>query len=388
MNLIGARLRDSRGMVLISSLAILSALLALGIGARVMLQNDYRTLANLRGSTEAFYYAAAGLEWSKNEIARIAAFPPAPQNQTQSFASGNFAVSFLSSVVSDPLTARIVVRSTGTQGNSSHTVQAQLAKAYDLADAALVLRGNAARINLSGGEIFVSGFDHDPANGNSLPRAKSRSAISVADDAMSALLNQGMENLPANALESANNSATESSEDLPASVVTQLANDLCGAPGAILQSIPSGGNLAVENQLWGSSSTPQLRCIEGLPTSGDAVSIMENVSGAGILVVRNADLVLTDSFHWEGLIIVTGQEVGFRTTGLSSKEIIGAVMIAETGTPGSGTTILDIQGNFRLLFSRLALARTAQLIPNTTLSSLYSALPLTISQDYWRTVSP
>src|SRR5581483_8935513 len=51
-----------RGMVLMSCLTILAVLLAVGLGTRVMIKNDYQALANLRGGTEAFYYSAAGIE--------------------------------------------------------------------------------------------------------------------------------------------------------------------------------------------------------------------------------------------------------------------------------------------------------------------------------------
>ena len=46
---VGKRLQASHGMVLMSALTILTVLLAVGIGIRVMLQNDYRVLSNLRG---------------------------------------------------------------------------------------------------------------------------------------------------------------------------------------------------------------------------------------------------------------------------------------------------------------------------------------------------
>lgn len=390
MKIGGEQLRDSHGMVLMSSLAILSVLLAVGIGVRVMLQNDYRVLANLRGGTEAFYYSAAGVEWSKNEIAGITAFPPAPPNQTKAFASGGFAVSFLSPVTAGPLTARVVVRSVGTAGSSSHVLQAQQSKTYDLADGALVLRGNAARIDLNPTGIFISGIDHDPANGTPLSAAKSRNAISVADDTVRDLLLQALGNPPqAGVLDSASDvPAIALSGYLPASVVSQLANDLCASAGAVSQSIPSSGSLSLENQVWGSLSSPQLRCIEGLATANDALILAGNVSGAGILVVKNADLILTGSFHWEGLIVIVGEEVGLKTVGSASKELIGAALVSETGTPGSSTAILDIQGSLRLLFSRQALKQSAQLIPSATLNNTYAALPWFISQDYWRTASP
>jgi hypothetical protein len=118
------------------------------------------------------------------------------------------------------------------------------------------------------------------------------------------------------------------------------------------------------------------------------VNLTGNVSGVGIMVVNNADLIVTGSFRWEGLVIVTGQDISLKTTGSSSKELIGGVLVNETGTPSSGTATLDIQGSFRALFSRQALREVAQLVPSITLASTYSALPAFIAQDYWRTVSP
>jgi len=387
MNTNGERTLNSRGMVLVTCLTILSALLAVGIGIRVMLQNDFRVLANLRGGTEAFYYSSAGLEWSKNEIAGVTAFPPAPPNQSKSFASGGFAVTFSSPAVTGPLAARIVVRSVGTTGTSSHTVQAQLTKTYDLADGAVALRGNAAGVNFSGTGIFISGADHDSTKGNPLPAAKSRNAISTSNDTIRDLVTQALGD--PSILDSASTiPALAASEYLSPGIVTQLANGLCAAPGVSLHSISSSGSLTFENQLWGSPSSPQLHCIQGLSTAGDSVNLTGNVSGVGIMVVNNADLIVTGSFRWEGLIIVTGQDIGLKTTGSSSKELIGGVLVNETGTPDSGAATLDIQGSFRALFSRQALREVAQLVPSAALASTYSALPALIAQDYWRTVSP
>jgi hypothetical protein len=383
-------IRNSNGMVLMSALMILSVLLAVGIGIRVMLQNDYRVLANLRGGTEAFYYSAAGLEWSKDELAGDPVFPPAPVGQAKTFASGGFGVSFLPPVLVDPLTARVVVRSVGTMGNSSQVLQAQLSRRYDLSDGALALRGNAARINLATGATFISGIDHDPLNGNVLPEAKPRNAVTFSDDALKDLFLQAVGNPPpAGVLESATDvPAIASSSYLPAAVITQLANDLCAAPGVSLHPVPAGESVVFENQLWGSQLSQQLHCVEGAPGSGDAASFAGNVSGVGILVVKDADIILTGTFRWEGWVIVTGQEVGLKVSGSTSKEVLGAVLVNETGSPGSSTAILDIQGNLRLLFSRTTLRRSAQLIPNTTLTNAYAALPTFVVQEYWRSVSP
>jgi hypothetical protein len=175
---------------------------------------------------------------------------------------------------------------------------------------------------------------------------------------------------------------------LPGSVISQLAGGLCGSPGVSITSIPNDGKLVLENQSWGTQTSPQLRCIEGLPMSGDGLTLNGTNTGAGILIIKDAELILSGSFHWEGLIIITGGEVALKVLGSSSKEILGGVIVNETGSPESTTPILDVQGNLRMLFSRQALARAAGLVPMPILGNTYAALPSVISQQYWRTVSP
>jgi hypothetical protein len=377
---------NSTGMVLASCLTILSVLLALGIGIRVMLQNDFRILANLRSSTHSFYYSVAGIEWSKNEIAEIDAFPPAPANQTKQFANGAFDVTFSAPAVIGPLTARLTVRSIGTAANATHIIEAQLTKSYELSDAALAIRGNPARALLSGGEILISGADHDQTNGIARSGAKPRLAISAASETVREFLFQSIED--PGVLDSASLTPTIGQSDyLPATFVNQLAADVCSLPTASLHPIPTTGTLTVGDQIWGSQSSPEIHCVDGLSATGDSIDIAGNVSGAGILVVKNADLVLSGFFHWQGLVIVSGQEVGLRTMGSGTKEVLGAAVLNETGAPASTTAIIEVQGRLRLLFSREALKRAAELIPTPTLTSAYTNLPSLLSQNYWRNVA-
>jgi hypothetical protein len=390
MNSSRKRLKNQYGLVLVSSLTILTLLLVIGIGVGVMLQNDYRVLANLRGGTEAFYVAVAGLEWSKDEIARTTTFPPAPVDQKKNFVGGEFAISFISPVVVGPLAAKVVVRSVGTIGSSSHVLQAQLTKTYDLADAALGIRGNASSVNFSGNSIFISGVDHDSSTGNPVPGTQGRHAVSTSDDTLRGLVIQAMGNPPQQGILDSDSAVPSigTSNLVPPTIINQLAGGLCSAPGVSVTSIPSDGSLILENQAWGTPASPQLRCIEGLPTSGDGVTLSGAISGAGILIIKDADLILTGDLRWEGLIIITGSEVGLKVIGSSSKEILGAIIVNESGSPGSTTAILDIQGNLRMLFSRQALSRAAGLIPTPILDNTYAMLPSVISQQYWRTLGP
>jgi hypothetical protein len=289
-----------------------------------------------------------------------------------------------------PLKATVVVRSVGNIGSSSHVLQAQLTKTYDLVDAAIGIRGNASRVNFSGNSIFISGVDHDPSTGNPVPGAQGRHAVSTSDDTLRGLVTQAMGNPPQQGILNSDTAvpAIATSNLISQNIINQLAGGLCSSPGVSLTSISSDGNLILENQAWGTLASPQLRCIEGPPTSGDGVTLSGVITGAGILIIKDADLILTGTFRWEGLIIATGSEVGLKVIGSGSKEILGGVLINETGSPGNKTAILDIQGNLRMLFSRQALDRAAGLIPAPVLEKVYAALPSAISQQYWRTVSP
>jgi len=384
------RFDDQRGMVLYSSLLILSLLVAVGVGARVMLQSDFKLLANMRASMEAFYVAEAGIEWSKDEIRKNFSHPPILPSRAQSFSSGNFSVSFLSPTAVTSLVARIVVRSTGAVGSSSQVVQAQVTKTYDLADGAISLRGSANRVNFAGNPLLISGVDSDPATGQAVAGSKARPAISVPDEILQGLVEQGLsENQQSgNVGSGGGTSAIAESDFIPASAVVRFADGLCSSAQAVTAFVPSDGMLLLAGQTWGTRTSPQLRCVEGLAGPGDSVNLGGGVTGAGILVVRNADLIVSGSLQWEGLIVVTGSNVSFKVTGGESKEIYGSLMVNETGTPGTGTAILDIQGSVRVLFSRPALNRLASLIPSSTLNATYSSLPSMISQEYWRTVTP
>jgi hypothetical protein len=382
------RLYSERGMILFISVVILSLLLMVGIGSRVMLQNDYRALSNLRGATEAFYFSTAGLEWGKNEVFRETTFPPTPASRSESFGSGSFLVTFLSPIVSGPLSAKIVVRSTGINGSSSHIVEARLTKIYDLADGAVGLRGNASEVNLSGGAVSISGRDHDWVTGKPLPTAKPRAALSVGDDSLRALVEQAAANLPQGSIENGTNApVTATGEYLPTTTVSQLAASLCGQATAILSAVPVSGQLIYENQNWGTRTTPELRCIDGLPESADGVTLAGNMTGAGILIVRNADLILTGSFRWDGLVIVTGADVSLKVIGSGVNEVVGASVVNETGS-APGKAIMNLEGNIRIVYSRQALEHTGQLIPASILNNTYNYLPILIKQDYWRSVTP
>jgi hypothetical protein len=381
---------DRKGMVLFSSLLLVSLLMVAGMGAWIAIQNDYRTTNNLRQSTAVFYLADAGIEWSKQQMSQTVMHPPRPVDRVQSFSSGAFSVAFVSSTPVTPLTARIVIRSTGVSGTASQTVEAQITKIYDLADAAIGLRGVETSVTFSGDSFFISGFDYDPISGAPVAGAKPRLAISTSGATLRAQIEAALATpKTGNVVGGEDNMAISQSDFMPSPVVTQTGEDLCRAPHAATTVIPVGGTLSLAGENWGSRSAPQLLCIEGLSGTGDSVTVGGKFSGVGILVVRNAELIANGAFRWEGLIIITGTDVGFRIVGNENKEVYGALMINEVSpTAITKPTIVEMQGAIKVLYSRSALGQVAELLPPPTLERAYSSLPSMITQDYWRSVNP
>jgi len=169
----------------------------------------------------------------------------------------------------------------------------------------------------------------------------------------------------------------------------RLADDLCAAVNSVVLMVPLAGSLSVAAQTWGNRAAPEVHCVNGLSSSGDSVVFGANTGGAGILVVRDAELVLAGDFNWDGWIIVSGSDVGLRVMGAAHKQILGAVLIHDSGNAtASGPAMLDLQGLLAVRFSRQALNLAASLVPRTTLEAVYAALPFVVKQDYWRSITP
>jgi Tfp pilus assembly protein PilX len=386
-------LLEERAMILMTVLLLLSLLMVIGMGAALSVQSDLRMSANLRAGTAASYLADAGIESAKQQIALATTMPPipTPSTMTETLGSGSYSVSFLSSAQSLPLSATVSVQSVGKTTNATQAINARVTKIYDLGDAALVLRGNARSINFAGASFSLSGLDHDLVTGAPLSGSPVRAGITV--DAMG-IMNQVEDALDTvqrrNVVgDDGNGAAIGISRHLPGNVIGRMANDLCAAPNAILSAVPSSGSLSFTREEWGSRTAPELHCITGLPGSGDTVVFSANTAGAGILVVRDAELVFAAEFLWEGWIVVTGSDVGLRVAGPENKEILGSLLIDENGNAtGSGPAMLDVQGPLRVRLSRQAFNLAAPLVPSLTLTASFSALPFALKQDYWRSISP
>ena len=107
------------------------------------------------------------------------------------------------------------------------------------------------------------------------------------------------------------------------------------------------------------------------------------------MIARNADLILEGGFRWEGLIIITGDMVSLKILETGNKEIIGGVIINETGTfSETNPSTLEVHGAIKILFSRSALHTAGIVVPANALTTAHPSLPSEVVQSYWRSITP
>jgi Tfp pilus assembly protein PilX len=391
MNEIKAILKDERRVVLVIAFMVLSLLVGVGVGAIVSIQTDLKTSANIKAGTQAFYLATAGIERGKQKVKDSAANPPNPSVETQSLSWGSFTVSFSDNVKISNLEAKVKISSTGTLtgtlGTASNSVEALVTKTYELSDAAVSIRGTEANSKFTGNSFLVDGRDYDPATGTLVAGAKEQFGISVSSSTLEGQVEGALSNpQEGNVLGKDGSTPNVEQNGLPTTEeVEQLANDLCSAAGAIVDNVATGDTLSITGtNTYGTTAAPEIRCFTG-QGSGEAVNIGGTFTGVGVLVVRDAELNASGAFHWEGLVLVSGTNVGFSVSGSGNKDIFGSVMINERGTDSGDE--LDLQGAVKVRYSSSALKTAAEVIPLSALEAIFDSLSSTITQNYWATVT-
>ncbi len=384
---IKALLKNERGVVMVISLMILTLLIGAGVGAIVSTQTDLKTSGNLKTVTQAFYLATAGIERGKQKVMDSAANPPNPSGETQSLSSGSYTISFNDNVKISNLEGKTKILSTGTLGTASNTIEALVTKTYQLSDGAISIRGTDGDSSFVGNSFLVDGRDYDPVTGALVAGAKSQYGITVPNSTLEgevegALSSQQEDNIIGKDGITPN---VEQSDLLAADELEALANGLCSATEAIVQGITPISTLSITgNNTYGTRAAPQIRCFDGA-TSGESVDIGGTFDGVGFLVVRDASLIASGGFHWEGLVLVTGNNVGFSISGGGDKDIYGSVMVNEGST--DVTLEFEAVGAVSVKYSSSALELAATVAPISVLEDIFDSLPSTIIQNTWRTVS-
>lgn len=386
---------NNSGVALITGLVIMVLLTAIGTYAINMTEIEETLSANLKASKQAFYIADAGIEWGRQQIGASLALPPVPAAATQTLNAGNYAgnytVTFPNFFPALPAYEyTVMVHSVGNVGNASKTLQALVTKTFDLSDAAIAMRGNEAHSRFTGSAFLVDGRDYDHLTGTLTARAPQLgisvpaiSLESMVEGALAANQKDRVKGLDG----TATNPSVGVSTALTSSTITAIANALC--PALAQSYTPISGDIKISgNKAYGSNASPQITCFDGLGTPGAmGVDLSGDISGSGILIVKNADLVASGNFSYNGLIIVTGNKVGFGMIGGGKKDVYGSVLINETNWDGSSYKELVLTGNSSVMRSQSALAMAKQLLPAATLAGIIPGLPSSTQRVSWMEVN-
>nr|NIO09864.1 hypothetical protein [Deltaproteobacteria bacterium] len=187
---------NQRGIILVTTLMVLSLLMGAGTGAIVSTQTDLKISSNLKKNGKAFYIAQAGLHrgWHElvdgdgiNDFANVfAAGGPVTLFNNTSFSAGSFTVTAQAVAGSSP--TRIKITSSGClpaanpcpPGNSIAVTESQFQQGSLFSNALFAKE----EINITGGSITDS-FDsrngpYDPATAGNEGNASSNGNIALS----------------------------------------------------------------------------------------------------------------------------------------------------------------------------------------------------------------
>jgi hypothetical protein len=308
--------------------------------------------------------------------------------------SGSTTVTFTVTPQVPAFSYTLAMQSVSTVGNASKTLQALVTKTYDLSDGTIALRGNEADSSFTGNAFSVDGRDYNHVTG-ALSGGTMQYGITVPNaarqaDVNNALSAQQQDNVMGTAVQGLTASIGVSPW-IASSSADSLGDALCDAAPAANKppDIPTNGSYSPPAHAnWGTRASPQVYCVTGVGTPGTmSMDVNGNFSGVGVLVVRDADLVIHGAFHFEGLILVTGAKVGFGLLGGGNKEVYGSVIINETSTDGPSFREEVLQGAAQLRYSRSALTIAQQLMPAAAMANIIGTLPATVERVSWSEVN-
>jgi len=109
----------------------------------------------------------------------------------------------------------------------------------------------------------------------------------------------------------------------------------------------------------GTTGSPKIVFFEGLPagTTGEQRLIFGgNITGAGILVMKDNDLQFLGQLNWKGLVIVSGPDTSVSFEGVANaQDLLGGLIVNETDTDSGYIELYVTSTNLRIRSSKEAL---------------------------------
>lgn len=395
---------------LVSLMGLLFTFLSLG-------SNEPLIARNHAEGSEARYIADAGIEWAFDALAGnpnwnavLLGLDGLPNTADDGFlatsmplpglpaASGTFSVTVrndtqpgdtqITGMALDPggafndTNGRLIITSVGVVGQATRTITVSLRR-IDLPPvvAALSLPGTQATTTFNGNSFIVNGNDTNlndtagpgspvwgvaVANGNTTNENEVQRSLSGAqqDNVLGRQQNAGQPAYGDNTI-SPDAALTSSAVSNFVAAVKALADlSFTSTQARSLSFTNIGARCAADpaaTTCWGTPSNPKLIYIKGDPNSTSlALKVSGASTGAGVLIVEDGDFAISGNFRWNGIIIVTGQNVGVSYQGGGRQTVYGAVISNETSATGSFKDAL-VSGNAKLLYSTEAVNLARQM---------------------------
>jgi hypothetical protein len=363
-----ALLREARGFAMVLT-AIITILFLSLLGASLMFSGlNLKTATQFRTGGTVFHVADAGIQHALATVNQGSAFTYTSETTVLSqttFPTGS-AYSYTVKAINGPGANQATLTSTANGPNDTKAVVAVVVERRTLPSIPGVfsILGEAEGY-FSGTNFVIDGNDYD-LDGNSTGNP-AKKAITVGDisspssqtataalnninDALSTdqknhhILGDGRDqatNTPSTGID--NSLTKQTTKDfvdflkgIADSYVTVQSNG-GDVTGTVSNSTDVNNNLDLGSRTinMGTTNDPRIVFFQGLPegTSGQIqLKFTGTIKGAGILVMRDNDLLFSGGLDWKGLIIVTGPDTALGLQGSSEQKLLGAAIINETDT--------------------------------------------------------
>ncbi|MBI3030694.1 MAG: hypothetical protein HYY64_14405 [Candidatus Rokubacteria bacterium] len=397
MNLSLRAIHGQRGVALPLALFAVVMLSGLLLTFLTMAGMEPTIAANLHDTARARYMAEAGIEWAFDQLmldsnwsgvlvtnggtmANNMAVPGLPAtNGTFSATARNDNQpndNQITGQAVDPgnnttdTNGAVIVTATGTVNGVSRQIQGVVSRVPLAIPGAINLPGVGAKVDLPG-NMEIYGFDTQPGSTTAGDGGgPSKYGIAFAPDNEALVEGRirdakqlgninGLAQDPSKPGKGVNTIAGDST--LTSQQVSDFVNAVKGKAHVSLTSTAAspleygdgviGGSCAADwnsPTCWGTPSKPKVVYIKAsgfdpnTPFSPAAVKA-ENPTGAGILIVEDGTLFLKGVSGWQGIIIVTGKNVGFDICCGRIHEVWGAIIVNETD-PADPAANVDYTG--------------------------------------------
>jgi len=277
---------------------------------------------------------------------------------------------------------RVIVTSIGTLGGMTRAVTAVVSRTpLPPINAALAFPGVQADVSFGGSRLSIDGRDTAMADRPGMPTGRAAAVYGISVNGTlpaletqveSALARGGAEirgkdeagsSANASGVTTIRSDGTLTSRallDFVAAVIPKADVTISASPGSPHAVADLGSACATDarsDSCWGTTSSPKIVYVGGAPadTAGISLRIGGNSAGAGILIIENGAAEIGGSFRWNGVVIVTGKNVGIRYLGGGDQQIYGATIVNELNARAAAGFTSNASGNGSLLYSREAL---------------------------------